>query len=132
MIYLAIKALHIASVMTFVAGAMILAWCVTADNLVLLRAARRWDRRVTTPALALVWITGPAIAVAGHWFGAVWLMVKLVLVVGLSALHGVLAGTLRRMERGGDAPRAPVLRYAAPAAIAMALAIVALAVLKPV
>ncbi|WP_345891875.1 hypothetical protein [Burkholderia sp. Ap-962] len=96
MIYLLIKSLHVASVMTFVAGTLILAMCISIDNLVVLRTVRRWNSRVTTPALTLVWITGPSIAVMGHWFGAVWLSVKLVLVVGLSILHGVLSGSLQR------------------------------------
>ncbi|MDM8355883.1 CopD family protein [Pandoraea communis] len=131
MIYLLIKALHIASVITFVAGVLILAMSVSVDNLVVLRAARRWDLHVTTPALMLVWITGPAIAVMGHAFGAVWLSVKLVLVVGLSVLHGLLAGSLRRAEQQGAALLSPTLRFAAPTTLTLTFVIVGLAVLKP-
>src|SRR5579859_747498 len=61
MIYLSIKALHVASVITFVAGLLVLSICAATNNLVILRVMRRWDRRVTTPALAMVWITGPTI-----------------------------------------------------------------------
>ncbi|WP_311767733.1 DUF3817 domain-containing protein [Burkholderia sp. Bp9142] len=54
MIYLLMKALHVASIIAFVAGLLVLAICVATGNLATLWATRRWDRRVTTPALALV------------------------------------------------------------------------------
>ncbi|AMV48267.1 CopD family protein [Paraburkholderia caribensis] len=130
MIYLSIKALHVASVITFVSGLLVLAVCAATGNLVTLRATRRWDHRVTTPALALVWITGVAIALMGHWFGAAWLILKLPLVVLLSALHGTLAGFLRRVERDASEHRPPVLRFVAPAVIVAVAAIVCLVVLK--
>ncbi|WP_336816789.1 CopD family protein [Burkholderia gladioli] len=130
MIYLLIKALHVASVMTFVAGTLILSMCISIDNLVVLRAMRRWNSSVTTPALTLVWITGPSIAVMGHWFGAVWLSVKLVLVVGLSILHGVLSGSLQRAQHQGRLCHSSMFRFAAPAILALALVIVGLAVMK--
>jgi uncharacterized membrane protein len=59
------------------------------------------------------------------------LTVKLALVLALSALHGVLSGTLRRLARA-DAPSADsILRYAPIATIAGSLAIVILVVIKP-
>ncbi|KAE8753407.1 MULTISPECIES: CopD family protein [Paraburkholderia] len=130
MIYLSIKALHVASVITFVAGLLVLSICAATNNLVILRVMRRWDRRVTTPALAMVWITGPTIALMGHWFGAAWLTAKLPLVVLLSALHGMLAGFSRRAERDDTVRESSALRFAAPAVIVIVVAIVFLAVLK--
>ncbi|RQR22287.1 hypothetical protein DIE23_36895 [Burkholderia sp. Bp9143] len=130
MIYLLMKAVHVASIIAFVAGLLVLAICVATGNLATLRVTRRWDRLVTTPALALVWITGPTIAIMGHWFGSAWLTVKLVLVVLLSALHGMLAGFLRRVERDDTARGSPVLQFAAPAVIVVVVAVVWLAVVK--
>lgn len=130
MIYLSIKALHVASVITFVSGLLVLALCAATDNLATLRATRRWDRQVTTPALALVWITGLTIALMGHWFGAGWLTAKLLLVVFLSALHGTLAGLLRRAERNDTVRRSPVSRFAAPTVIVTVGVIACLAVMK--
>ena len=101
MIYLLIKAAHITSVTTFIGGLLMLSVSIGTSNLVVQRTVRRWDRRVTFPALALVWITGLTIALQGHWFGDWWLTIKLILVAGLSGLHGVLSGTIRRMERDG-------------------------------
>ena len=93
------------------------------------RAMRRWDQRVTTPAMLLVWALGLTLALAGGWFTAGWLIVKLGFVVALSGLHGMQSATLRRLAGGGPAP-APS-RFAAPAAIVAILVIAILAVLKP-
>ncbi|MCA8020796.1 CopD family protein [Burkholderia metallica] len=132
MIYLWIKAVHVAAVVTFVGGLLMLAVGVRIANLAVHRAVRRWDRTVTAPALALVWIAGIALALNGHWFGAAWLSVKFVVVAALSVLHGLLAGTLRRMERD-DLVVVPAswLEYAAGAVVAATAIVVGLVVIKP-
>ena len=63
-------------------------------------AVYRWDRRVTNPALGLVWLLGLTLAWQGGWFSAHWLWAKLVLVTVLSALHGNQSATLRRTIAG--------------------------------
>ncbi|HIH2746841.1 CopD family protein [Burkholderia aenigmatica] len=132
MIYLWLKAIHVVAVVTFVGGLLMLSVGVRIANLAVHRAVRRWDRTVTVPALALVWIAGIALALYGHWFGAAWLSVKLVVVVALSALHGILAGTLRRMERDDlVVVPAPWLGQAAGAVVAATAIVVGLAVIKP-
>ncbi|NIF39435.1 hypothetical protein F3J14_00640 [Burkholderia sp. Tr-862] len=132
MIYLVLKAVHVAAVVTFVGGLLMLSVGVRIANLAVHRAVRRWDRTVTAPALALVWITGIAIALNGHWFGAAWLSVKLIVVTALSALHGILAGTLRRMERDDlVVVPAPWLGQAAGAVVVAAGIVVGLVVIKP-
>ncbi|CAB3968269.1 MULTISPECIES: CopD family protein [Burkholderia] len=132
MIYLWLKAIHVVAVVTFVGGLLMLSVGVRIANLAVHRAVRRWDRTVTVPALALVWIAGIALALYGHWFGATWLSVKLVVVVALSALHGILAGTLRRMERDDlVVVPAPWLGQAAGAVVAATAIVVGLVVIKP-
>ncbi|WP_423762067.1 CopD family protein [Burkholderia sp. NLJ2] len=132
MIYLLLKAAHVVAVVTFVGGLLTLSVGVRIANLAVHRAVRRWDRSVTAPALALVWITGIAIALSGHWFGAAWLSVKLAVVTALSALHGMLAGTLRRMERD-DLVVVPAqwLGQAAGAVVVATGIVVGLVVIKP-
>ncbi|MGY4728648.1 CopD family protein [Burkholderia pyrrocinia] len=132
MIYLLLKAAHVVAVVTFVGGLLMLSVGVRIANLAVHRAVRRWDRSVTAPALALVWITGIAIALSGHWFGAAWLSVKLAVVAALSALHGMLAGTLRRMERD-DLVVVPAqwLGQAAGAVVVATGIVVGLVVIKP-
>ncbi|BAX60685.1 CopD family protein [Burkholderia stabilis] len=132
MIYLLLKAAHVAAVVTFVGGLLMLSIGVRIANLAVHRAVRRWDRSVTAPALALVWITGITIALSGHWFGAAWLSAKLAVVIALSALHGMLAGTLRRMERD-DLVVVPAqwLGQAAGAVVIATGIVVGLVVIKP-
>jgi uncharacterized membrane protein len=135
-----LKAAHIAAAVAFVggllAGAIALATVRSerfpaAATTAFIRVVRAWDRRVTTPAILLVWLLGLSLAFQGHWFGAFWLWAKLVLVLALSAWHGAQAGALRRMA-GGSAPDPPRGRQFAPLAIVVAiLAIVLLAALKP-
>ncbi|WP_321788618.1 CopD family protein [Burkholderia pyrrocinia] len=132
MIYLLLKAAHVVAVVTFVGGLLMLSVGVRIANLAVHRAVRRWDRSVTAPALALVWMTGIAIALSGHWFGAAWLSAKLVVVTALSVLHGMLAGTLRRMERD-DLVVVPAqwLGHAAGAVVVATGIVVGLVVIKP-
>ncbi|MDN3040858.1 hypothetical protein P2L35_14240, partial [Enterococcus faecium] len=61
-----------AAVVTFVGGLLLSSVAVRIANLAVHRAVRRWDRTVTAPALAIVWIAGIALALSGHWFGTAW------------------------------------------------------------
>jgi protoporphyrinogen IX oxidase len=135
-----LKAAHIAAAVAFVsgllAGAIVLAAVQSQRfpepaSASFMQAVRAWDRRVTTPAILLVWALGLTLALQGHWFRSVWLPAKLVIVLALSAWHGVQSGTLRRLA--GGATVSPRREHAfVPLAIFFAvLAIVLLAVLKP-
>lgn len=136
--YLWLKAFHVAAVLVFIGGLFVQSVAVMAivrvgsdeamrDTVLLVRA---WDRRITAPALLLLWGLGIAAAVEGGWFGAGWLWAKLVLVVLLSGLHGVQAGTLRRFGSGRGRPASAVGRRLPLLTIA-AGAIALLAVTKP-
>jgi len=107
MIYLALKALHVVAVMTFVGSALsdalvlrILAASTPGDVLRhrVIPVARAWNRIVATPAMAVVWAAGIALTIEGHWFGHLWLTIKLIAVIALSGVHGVQSGRLRRLE----------------------------------
>jgi putative membrane protein len=141
MLYLWLKAFHIAAAVTWIGG-MLTASLAVANLSTgqqtpvtgappLLEAVRQWDRRVTSPVMLIVWGLGITMAMQGGWLSSSWLLIKLVIVVILSASHGLLSGTLRR--RGRDAGRAPpaILRYAAPATIICVIIIAILAVTKP-
>lgn len=109
--YLLLKALHVCAVLVFVGGLLVDSVILSASSAAarhggapsraLFEAVRRWDRRVTTPAILLTWILGFALAILGGWLHAGWLMVKFAIVFGLSAVHGMLAGAMRRAA--GDA-----------------------------
>lgn len=141
MIYLLLKALHIIAVTTWIGGLLMQAFLLRTvarqplpllpDERSVIGAAVRWDRRLAVPAMLLAWTCGLALASQGHWWMAPWLMLKLALVLALSALHGVQAGSLRRMV--GDPVRRPPpwLRHSPVLVLCGVTAIVLLVVLKP-
>jgi uncharacterized membrane protein len=104
--YEVLKSIHIISVIVFLVGMTLMSAILPAHNYAALHAVRRWDRRVTSPALLLVWLTGMCVALEGHWFEFGWLQLKLVFVALLSMLHSILAGTTRRLitKESGMAP----------------------------
>lgn len=136
------KACHVAATMTWIGGLILAAVTVAAlsnrdippDQRMagsLLNAVQTWDRRVTSPAMFLVWALGLTLAMQGSWFQSRWLVVKLPLVFLLSAVHGVLSGRLRRLGRSPQSPPAPALRYVAPVVLGTVLVIVTLVIVKP-
>ena len=140
MMYLWIKSLHLGAVLLFTGGLVLLAvvtsgWTLAGGVLLphekrIGNAVLHWDRWVTVPAMAVVWALGLGLAVWGGWMGQGWLLGKMALVVALSALHGVLSTTLRRME-SATARKSAWIRYC-PVAVAACLgAIAVLVTVKP-
>jgi uncharacterized membrane protein len=136
MIYLWLKALHVAAALVWSGGLLATALATarasgSVSDGSLIRGIRRFDTCVTSPAMFVVWGAGLALAMLGQWFPSPWLMVKLGIVVGLSALHGVLAAMLRRLSQH-DAPRSAAWLRSAPIAIvASLLSIAVLVIVKP-
>lgn len=142
LLLLGAKAVHVAAVVAWLAGMVLVGLLLAAlrtlpaahfpANRALLLAVHHWDRRVTTPAMGLAWALGLWLAWRGGFLGAGWLSAKLVLVVVLSALHGTLAGRLRRTVGAGAPLRAGGwVRWAPPGVLAAAALIVALVLGKP-
>jgi len=141
MLYLYIKAAHLAAVLTWAGGLLALSLLLGSltgavstpgahENKVL-QAVYRWDRRVTTPALGVVWLLGITLAVMGGWYSAPWFWLKFVLVFLLSGLHGHQSATLRRMRADPARTSPAYMRPTAGLSVA-ALAVIALIViLKP-
>lgn len=130
-----LKALHVAAVLLFTGGLLAQSLMVSAalkDRVAhsLLARLQRWDRRVTVPALLVVWTLGIAAALRGGWFGAGWLSAKLVFVMALTGLHGMQAGALRRVVLGARTPPA-FIAWAPTAVILSFIAVALLAVAKP-
>lgn len=127
-----LKALHVASALVFVGGVIGVAVFLTAAsadaaNAPLAQRIRRWDQAVTTPAMLLVWAFGLTLALSGGWMSSGWLQAKLVLVVIVSAIHGMQSGRLRRLS-GGAASKPLALP---PVILGCVIGIAILAVVKP-
>lgn len=141
MTYLWLKALHLAAVITWAGGLLLLSVLLGfiarqplplgAATRPLLAAVQRWDRWVTNPALGLVWLLGLTLAWQGGWFSAHWLWAKLVLVTLLSAMHGNQTATLRRMAAQPARALPGYLPWSAGLSIAAIAVIVGLVLLKP-
>jgi putative membrane protein len=136
--YLLLKAVHIIALLAWIGGMLLQVFMSRAlaagqrpGGGAVIDEAVRWDRWMTTPAMLLAWACGLALANGGQWLGAPWLSVKLVLVVVLSALHGMQSGSLRRMA--ADPARRPSARsrYGGAVILGTVAAIVLLVVLKP-
>jgi uncharacterized membrane protein len=135
MIYLWLKALHVAAVLVWTGGLLAAALASarapkSVTDTSLIEVIQRFDTRVTSPAMFVVWGAGLALAMLGQWFPSPWLITKLGIVVILSALHGILAATLRRLSQG-DASTPAWLRHAPAVILASLLAIAILVVVKP-
>ncbi len=135
--YTWLKALHLAAVLAWAGGMLLQSVVIAAasrgalrsDGERLLGAVRAWDRRVTSPALILVWALGIWVAVQGGWFTSAWLHAKLLLVLLLSGLHGAGVGVLRRVAAGSAAPA--VFRWLPVLVLVALTAIALLVVVKP-
>ncbi len=140
--YLWLKAFHLAAVLTWVGGVLVMAIAITvqthlpqtlptAQKQAFLTTARKWDMRVTNPALGLVWILGITLAVMGNWLTSPWFLIKLVIVTGLSAIHGMQSGALRRLSNNPDHKIPAVLKISGPITVISIICVAILVIVKP-
>ena len=136
--YLLVKALHIALMLFWVAGMVVQAFVLAAaaklpgpalpQELAWLRLLRKGERLLTTPAMVGALASGVYLASSAGWFGSGWLSVKLALVLGLAAVHGMQAGRLRRLAEGAAAARGANLL---PMVVIAPVLIIVLVAVKP-
>ena len=128
-----IKALHLAAIAVWIGGmlanALVLLAVPSGAPPPALSTMRRWNARVTTPAMLVTWAAGIVMASWAGWWLWGWLWAKLILVLGLTALHGIQSATLRRCA---DSVRPPKWLQLSVLMIVGALFVIAtLAVGKP-
>ncbi|VVE57859.1 hypothetical protein PPN31114_05246 [Pandoraea pneumonica] len=132
MLYLWIKVVHLVAVISLIAGLVTMSFGGRLAQPEWRRIARQADYRLASPALIVVWLSGPTLAVMANWWSAPWLMAKLVFVIVVSALHGRLSGTLRRLERDGvTGPSPSLFQRALPITLISMAVIVVLVIVKP-
>ncbi len=105
-----VKALHLIFVMFWMAGLFMLPRFFayhteypvgSAEDTAWIERERRLMRIILNPAMILAWIFGLMLAV--HiGFGHAWLLLKLLLVLGLSGYHGMLSGWRKDFARGAN------------------------------
>ena len=138
MLYLTVKALHVASVIVWMAG-------MTASALLLAAhrgrestlgrdtaaGLRRPLRLTMSVGILGTWLLGGWMFVDGGWYHDPWMFAKLAFVLALSALHGPLVAQLKRIGStdGYEVPR--WMAYVVPAEIGAVALIAFLVVVKP-
>ena len=135
-----VKALHIVAVISWMAGLLYLPrlmvyhsdaerGSVQSETFKVME--RRLFQVIMTPAMIVVWITGPLLAWALGLYNDHWFWAKVVLVVGLSWFHGKLGAWNRQFAAGNNPEDAKFFRIINEVPTVLMLAIVILVVVKP-
>jgi putative membrane protein len=139
-VYEWVKALHVIAVIAWMAGMLYLprlfvyhceAEPGSQQSETFKVMERRLLRAIINPAMIAAWLLGFGLAFEGGWYGSHWLQAKIVLVLGLSVIHGLLARWVR--DFAADRNRHPQRFYRIVNEIPAILmvGIVILAVVKP-
>jgi uncharacterized membrane protein len=135
MLYFILKALHLCSDFLLIGGMLINGFVIgmvpPTIRTGVISALRRYDRTVTTAALAGAWIFGLWLAFGYGFYTSGWFGVKFLIVLMLSALHGMQGAWLRRMEADPKLDPPAFVRVGMPIVIVSVVVIIGLAVLKP-
>jgi len=140
-----IKAFHIIAVIAWMAGMLYLPrlfvyHCAAEKGSVQSETFKVMERRVLrviiNPAMIATWVFGLALAWLGPdslygWFASGWLWAKIILVLGLSAVHGLLARWRKDFAQDTNRHSQKFYRIINEVPTVMMILIVLLVVLKP-
>jgi putative membrane protein len=138
--YLWIKAIHIIAVISWMAGLLYLprrfVYHVSAEpGSAASETFKVMERRllnfIMTPAMALTWILGIAMAIQGHWLGSTWFLIKFALVIVLSLMHGLMSHWVLAFSTDQNRQTSKFFRIVNEIPTILMIAIVILAVVKP-
>ena len=140
-----IKAFHIIAVIAWLAGMLYLPrlfvyHCAAETGSVQSETFKMMERRllraIINPAMIATWVFGLALAWLGPdsrygWFTSRWLLAKIILVLGLSAVHGLLARWMKDFAQDRNRNSQKFYRIINEVPAILMILIVLLAVLKP-
>jgi putative membrane protein len=92
---------------------------------------RRLLKAIINPAMILTWVLGLWLAYSAGWFKAPWLHAKLVLVIGMSGVHGILSKYVREFAADKRRKSQKYFRILNEIPTVLMILIVILAVVKP-
>jgi putative membrane protein len=139
-LYLWLKAFHVVAVIAWMAGMLYLprlfvyhcdAPVGSPQSETFKVMERRLLKAIINPAMIATWVLGLVLAWQGALFTQSWLQAKIVLVLALSAVHGVLAGTVRRFAEDRNKRPARFYRILNEVPTLLMIAIVILVIVKP-
>jgi len=140
MLYLWLKALHVVAVIAWMAGLLYLPrlfvyHCAAQAGSVQSETFKVMERRllkaIMNPAMAAVWLLGVVLVWQGGWLTSGWLLAKLALVLGLSAVHGILARQVKIFAADKNTRPARYFRILNEVPTLLMIGIVILVVVKP-
>jgi protoporphyrinogen IX oxidase len=140
MIYLWIKALHVIAVISWMAALLylprLMVYHVEADpgskqSETFKVMERRLLRFIGTPAMVIAWATGLWMAYEAGAFRDGWLHGKLLLVLALSAVHGINAKWIKDFAADRNVRSGRFYRFANEVPTVLMIGIVILVIVKP-
>ena len=138
--YLWIKAFHIVAVIAWMAGMLYLprlfvyhasAKPGSEQSETFKVMEHRLLRFIITPAMIAAWLIGIALVLQGQFLAAGWFHLKLILVLAMTALHGLFARWTRDFALDRNARSPKFYRIANEIPTILLIAIVILATVKP-
>ena len=139
-LYFWIKALHVIAVISWMAGMLYLPRLFvyhaevasgSPQSEIFKRMERRLLRAIINPAMIATWLAGLWLAWRGFGFSGGWLHAKIGLVLLMSAVHGYLAGAMRKFAEDRNKKSARHWRLVNEIPTLLMIAIVVLVVVKP-
>ncbi len=133
-----VKAVHVIFVIFWMAGMFMLPRFLVywhplpldaPENQLWAERCNRLKRIIINPGMVVVWVLG--IALGFHLGWPLWLWVKLVLVLGLSAFHGWMIGAARRFALGKRPYTEKTLRLVNEIPSLVTFFVVILVIVKP-
>ena len=140
MLYLWLKALHIISVIAWMAGMLYLPrlfvyHCAAEPGSVQSETFKVMERRlmraIINPAMIATWVLGIWLVWQGGWLAATWLHAKLALVIVMSGVHGMLSRYRRDFAADQNRHSQKFFRIINEVPTLLMIAIVLLVVIKP-
>lgn len=92
---------------------------------------QRLLRYIMTPAMAATWIFGIGLVLLGHWFTAGWFLMKFVLVLVMTIMHGLMSAWANDFRYDRNTKTQKFFRIANEIPTLLMIAIVILATVKP-
>ncbi len=138
--YLWLKALHIIAVIAWMAGMLYLPRLFVYHTTAAIGSPmsetfkvmeRRLLKAIINPSMVVVFITGPILAYIADYWGDPWFQIKVVLALGLVAIHVFLARLVKIFARDGNTRPEVFFRVLNEVPTLLMILIVLLVVLKP-
>ncbi|HEY8383919.1 MAG TPA: protoporphyrinogen oxidase HemJ [Microvirga sp.] len=140
MLYLWIKAFHVIAVIAWMAGMLYLPrlfvyHCDAQKGSIQSETFKIMERRllkaIINPAMIVTWVLGIVLVWQGGWIASGWLHGKIALVIGLSAVHGMLAKQVKIFAADKNERPARYFRILNEVPTLLMVGIVILVIVKP-